>query len=126
MRWYTHSGEYKKGSPLDQWCTDLIEGIKSIGMEPEPGPKLQGWVQDAGFTKIKHQLLPIPTGTWPKDKRLKEIGAFDLVQFLDGMENISMRVLTALRGYTKDEVTILLAKLKNDLRNPKLQVQHNL
>lgn len=94
-------------------------------MEPEPRPKLQGWVRDAGFTKIKHQVFAIPTGTWPKDKKLKEIGAFDLVQFLDGIENISMRILTSLRGYTKEEVTVLLANLRNDLRNPKLRVQHN-
>ncbi|KAK5046726.1 hypothetical protein LTR84_007487 [Exophiala bonariae] len=125
MRWYTNSGVFKPGSPLDQWCTEIIEGVKSIGMEPEPGPKLEGWVRDAGFTKIKHQLFAIPTGTWPKYKKLKEIGAFDLVQFLDGMENISMRVLTSLRGYTQEEVMVLLAKLKNDLRNPRLQVQHN-
>lgn len=126
MRWYTNTGVFKSGSPLDKWCTEIIEGVKSIGMEPEPGPKLEGWVRDAGFTKIKHQLFAIPTGTWPKNKKLKEIGAFDLVQFLDGMENISMRVLTSLRGYTREEVTVLLAKLKDDLRNPRLQVQHNL
>lgn len=126
MRWYTHAGEFKNGDPLDQWCTEIIEGVKSIGVEPEPGPKLQGWIEDAGFVKVNHALLPIPTGTWPKDRRLKEIGAIDMVQFLDGLESMSVRTLTGLRGYTMEEVTVLMANLRKELRNPRLQVQHNL
>lgn len=125
MRFYTHTGDFKTGDPLDKWCSELIEGLKSIGHEAEPGPKLKGWVEQAGFININHSLLPIPTGTWPKDKTLKEIGACDVVQFLDGLEAMSVRTLTALRGYTMDEVTVLLANLRGELKNPRLQVQHN-
>lgn len=125
MRFYSHHGEYRAGCPLDQWCTHLIEGLKSIGHEPEPGPKLKSWVEEAGFVNVHHELLPIPTGTWPKEKNLKEVGAFDMVQFLDGLESLSVRTLTGLRGFTMDEVTILLAGLRKDLKNPRLQAQHN-
>lgn len=126
MRWYTHSGEFKQGSALDEWCTDIIDGISSLGVDPEPGSKLEGWVRDAGFTKVEHRLLPIPTGTWPRDKTLKYIGALDMIQFLDGMEAFSVRILTGVKGYKKEEVDVRLAHLRNDLKNPRLHVQHNL
>ncbi|KAK7706430.1 hypothetical protein SLS57_009664 [Botryosphaeria dothidea] len=126
MRFYTNGGDFKQGSPLDVWCTELIEGIKSLGMDPEPGPKLKGWVEDAGFVNVTHKLLPIPTGTWPKDKRLKDVGAFDLIQFLEGLEGLSMRPFTALRGWKYDELLVFLAKIRGELKNPRLRLQHNM
>ncbi|GME43526.1 methyltransferase domain-containing protein [Neofusicoccum parvum] len=126
MRFYTNGGEFKPGSPLDKWCDELIAGITGAGYDPEPGSKLKKWVEDAGFTNVTHKLLPIPTGTWPKDKKLKEIGAFDLVQFLEGLEAISMRTLTTLRGWSAEEVHVLLAKLREELKNPRMRLQHNM
>lgn len=71
MRFYTTSGgEFKPGCPLDQWTTEVIEGLKTLGMEPEPGPKLEGWVKEAGFINVHHQVLPLPVGVWPKDKKM--------------------------------------------------------
>ena len=70
MKFYTTNGEFTPGCPLDQWTDSVIEGIKKINLEPEPGPKLEGWVRDAGFENIHHRLLPIPVGQWPKDKKL--------------------------------------------------------
>lgn len=71
MRFYTASGgEFKPGCPLDLWTIEVIEGLKTLGMEPEPGPKLEGWVREAGFINVHHQVLPIPVGVWPKDKKL--------------------------------------------------------
>ena len=46
------------------------EGLDKFGVERSPGHKLEGWVKDAGFINVECKPLPIPTGTWPKDKRL--------------------------------------------------------
>lgn len=70
MRFYTTSGEFQPGCPLDQWTNEVIEGVKVFGMEPEPGPKLEGWVRDAGFKNVHHQVLPLPVGVWPKSKKM--------------------------------------------------------
>ncbi|KAL1614208.1 hypothetical protein SLS54_009926 [Diplodia seriata] len=126
MRFYTQGGDFAPGSPLDKWCDELIEGITDAGFDPEPGPKLKGWVEAAGFGNVTHRLLPIPTGTWPKDRGLKEIGAFDLVQFLEGLEAISMRTMTQLRGWTVEEVQVMLARLRVELKNPRMRIQHNM
>ncbi|ETN45780.1 uncharacterized protein HMPREF1541_09613 [Cyphellophora europaea CBS 101466] len=126
MHWYTQQGEFKPGCLLDKWCQEAIEAFQRAGLEPEPGPKLKQWVEDAGFVNIHHELLPIPIGPWPKDKALKEIGTFDIVQFLENMEGLSMRIFTTLANYTPEEVLALCAKLREELRNPRLQAMHDL
>jgi hypothetical protein len=126
MKFYTVHGEFRVGCPLDKWTDEIIDGIKSIGLEPEPGPKLERWVREAGFVNVHHKVLAIPTGMWPRDKKMKEIGAFDLLQLLDGLEAISLRVFTGIRRWEIEELKVFLAVVRKDLTNPKFQAQHNL
>jgi hypothetical protein len=39
-------------------------------LEPSPGPKAEEWIKSAGFINVQHEIHPIPTGKWPKDKKL--------------------------------------------------------
>ncbi|KAF2802298.1 S-adenosyl-L-methionine-dependent methyltransferase [Mytilinidion resinicola] len=125
MTFYSTGGEFKENSALDQWATGVKHGISKFGLVAEPGPKLEGWVKDAGFTNVHHSVLPIPVGQWPKDKKLKEIGAFDLIQFLDGCEAISLRIFTNVQGWSPEHIQVFLSDVRKDLKNTRLQAQHN-
>jgi len=57
--------------------------------------------------------------------KLKEIGALDLIQFLDGAEAMTLRVLTVVLGWSSEEAQVFLVDVRKDLKNPKLQAQHN-
>jgi hypothetical protein len=70
MRFYTTTGEYKPGCAADRWANEIIAGVKSIGREPEPGPKLGRLVREAGFINVVERVLAVPVGTWPKDRKL--------------------------------------------------------
>ena len=70
MRFYSNDGTFVPGSPLDVWTQEIIESLKVFRREPEPGPKLEQWVKDAGFENVANHLLPIPVGPWPKDRRM--------------------------------------------------------
>lgn len=48
----------------------FIEGTRKNGMEPSPGPKLAGWLKEAGFTEVVDERLAMPIGPWAKDKTL--------------------------------------------------------
>ncbi|KAF2425830.1 S-adenosyl-L-methionine-dependent methyltransferase [Tothia fuscella] len=125
MKFYTTNGEYRDGCSADKWTDEIIAGMKTIGREPEPGPKLEAWIKDAGFFNVVHKVFPVPVGTWPNNRKLKQIGAFDLVQFLDGLESISLRIFTGVRGWRKEEVQVYLSQVRKDLMNPRMQMQHN-
>lgn len=124
-RFYTRGGEFTKDAKLSQWADKVADGMRKFGTEPDPGAKIEGWVTEAGFTNIEARTFPFPVGTWPKDKKLKEIGAFNLVQFLDNLEALTMRIYQCAWGWSPDEVKVLCAELRKELRNPKMLLQHN-
>lgn len=70
MRFYSSDGTFIPGCAADEWGNDIIAGLENMEFEPEPGPKLEKWVRDAGFQNVNHHCLPIPVGIWPKDKRM--------------------------------------------------------
>ena len=49
------------------WIDALLDASRKIGRDPRPGPKLEGWMKDAGFENVTHQMFPLPIGIWPKD-----------------------------------------------------------
>ncbi|KAF2649012.1 S-adenosyl-L-methionine-dependent methyltransferase [Lophiostoma macrostomum CBS 122681] len=124
-RFYTTSGDFTTDNIVGQWSTMLREGVKKLGLEANPGPQLEGWMKDAGFINVSAKCLPLPVGTWPKDKRLKEIGAFNLIQYLDNLEGINLRLMSIAYGWSADEIKVYCAKLRSAFKNPKLRIQHN-
>ncbi|ORY02669.1 S-adenosyl-L-methionine-dependent methyltransferase [Clohesyomyces aquaticus] len=123
---YTSSkGDFKSDNILNDWADNIRSSVKKIGIEPDPGPQLESYLKNAGFTDVVFKTLPLPIGTWPKDKTLKEIGAFNLIQYLDNLEGISLRTFTGMLGWTTEEVKVMCAKMRTELKNPRLRVQHN-
>ncbi|TVY14896.1 putative methyltransferase tdiE [Lachnellula arida] len=126
MQFYSTDGTFVPGSPPNVWTDEVIAAIKVFGREPEPGPKLEQWIRDAGFENVNHRLIPIPVGMWPKDKRMKEIGACDLSMFLEGLEGISLRAFTNARGWTTEEVLAFLPSVRKALCNKRIHALHDL
>ncbi|OLN81629.1 Malonyl-[acyl-carrier protein] O-methyltransferase 1-like protein 5 [Colletotrichum chlorophyti] len=102
-----------------QWDKQFVEACKSVGREACPGPKLEKWVKDAGFVNVVHQRFKMPIGPWPKDPHYKDIGMCNLIQILDGLEAFTLRVFCTVLGWTRDEVLVLLAEVRNELRSGK-------
>jgi hypothetical protein len=151
MKFYTTHGEFKAGCNADRWAKELAAGIHELGLEPHPGSQLCKWIKDAGFINVVDSFLPIPLGPWPKNKIFvcclnlpkeesicpymnrthsflilqKEIGSLDLLQCLDGLEAMSMRVLTHVRGWAAEEVKVFLALVRKDFLNPRMQMMHD-
>ncbi|KKY22191.1 putative methyltransferase type 11 [Diplodia seriata] len=64
----------------------LVEGCEKIGRTVSPGPRLQGWMEDAGFVRVEARLCKLPVGAWARDPALKAIGAWNFVQTFEGLE----------------------------------------
>jgi hypothetical protein len=48
----------------------LNTACEKVGRPLGLGPKLKGWVEEAGFVNVGHGIVPLPLGIWPKDKTL--------------------------------------------------------
>ncbi len=67
LQYYSEDGSLAPELAVTRWINELLDGCRRVGREPCPGPKLLGWMRDAGFTQLRHQRFVLPIGTWPKD-----------------------------------------------------------
>lgn len=95
----------------------FIDACKMIGRDPRPGPQLEGWLRDAGFINIRHKMIKIPIGTWPKDERLKDLGHMNLIQIIDGLEAYNLRLFTSVLGWTQVEAQVLFAEVRREMKS---------
>ena len=82
--------------------------------------------KDAGFQNVNVQRFRLPLGPWPRDKHLKSIGSWNLVQIEEGLEGLTLRLYTQLLKWRPEEVKVLLEDVRKNLRDPKIHAQYDL
>ncbi|KAH0559496.1 hypothetical protein GP486_003987 [Trichoglossum hirsutum] len=112
--------------PLAKWDNLMIKACVVSGRDASPGPMLKGLIEKAGFVNVKEEIFPFPIGMWPKDKKLKEMGAYNLFQRLENLEGITLALFTRFLGWTSQEVFVFLTDVRKDLKNPKIHACYNL
>ena len=123
--YYSDDGSFKEGQSIHKYITIFMDAAKGFGRDSRPGPQLEGWMRDAGFENIVAEKFRLPIGPWPKDKDLKTIGAWNLVQLEDGLEGFVLRLFTQHLDWKREEVEVLLAQVRKDLRDPRIHVQYD-
>ncbi|KAF6808586.1 UMTA methyltransferase [Colletotrichum sojae] len=113
---YSDDGSYTEKNATWGWNKTLVRTLESLGRDPNPAPKLEGWVRDAGFESIYHQKIKTPIGPWPKDPRHKDLGLVNLAQVLLGLEGFSMRLLCGVLGRTREEALLQVAAVRKELK----------
>ena len=118
---------------------EFLKASRAAGLEPSPGPLLEGWMKDNGFSDVKHKKFFLPAGTWPADKHLvspaccywellltitlfpqKEVGAWNLLQMMEGLEAFTYALFTRQLGYSRAEVDVICTKIRNEMTNAKI------
>jgi hypothetical protein len=68
--YHAEDGSMGEDLAVYDWVHTLLNAARDFGNDPCPGPKLEGWLEDAGFVNVRHEKFPVPIGPWPKDKHL--------------------------------------------------------
>ncbi|KAI4235988.1 MAG: hypothetical protein LQ349_002822 [Xanthoria aureola] len=105
--YYSEDGTLTDDLAIQKWITIFLQAARDFGRDPCPGPRLAGLMRDAGFQN-------------------KTVGAWNLVQIEDGLEAFTLRLFTQVLGWKSEEVHVLLANVRKDLRNPKIHAQFDL
>ena len=100
--------------------TDIQNEFNRIGRELRLNfdvfPSMPGELEMAGFTNIVKEEIVVPVGPWAKDPRLKELGRWFLFQFVEsGIQAYTLALFTR-HGWSEEEVQVLLAKVKAELK----------
>ncbi|KAH6879424.1 S-adenosyl-L-methionine-dependent methyltransferase [Thelonectria olida] len=107
-------------SPVMKWQKGLIEASKQLGRPLGFSDQYKDILQRAGFQGIEETIYRWPTSSWPQDKKLKEIGKWNLANFNAGLEGVSLALFTRVLSWSKDEVLSLCAEVRKELRNPQI------
>ena len=110
-------GSHSKSEMFKMFTNLLCESSERYG---KPVPKywqFKAWFEEAGFVDIKEQLFKIPGNTWPKNRQLKEVGKYQLINYTEGCEGLCIGLFTRVLGWQPSEVQVLLARLRVELRD---------
>lgn len=61
-------------------------------------------IEASGLSVAKSRVFDVPLGTWPSDPRKIVSGKMALISALEGLETVSMRLLTRHLAWKEDAV----------------------
>ncbi|KAJ6260824.1 hypothetical protein Dda_5056 [Drechslerella dactyloides] len=127
---YSHllcdDGSLAPDATLLTWNKLFIDAGTKIGRSFVEAPRYKEYLRAAGFIEIREEIFKLPNSPWPKDKLLKEVGGYHMASFLEALEGLSLRLFQAMHGMTVEEIHILLAKVRADLKNKSIHTYFNL
>ena len=113
---------FPKDSAVQIWLDKLIQYFSQEGIELDVIPKVQSWLEEAGFTSVKTLQYPIPVGTWPKDPALKERGALFRLHQDRAFEAYALAVFTRVGGWSYPAFQVLIAKARQELWTNRMHI----
>jgi hypothetical protein len=52
-----------------QWNALCCEALEKMNIDHRPGAKMKRWCEDVGFESVQEEILFMPLGIWPRDKK---------------------------------------------------------
>jgi hypothetical protein len=81
----------EKDHPFVMWPAFFTEIGEKSGITFDVGPKLKGWIEEAGFINVTEKVVRVAVGRWPKDPGQKELGAWNQLRLYDGLRDFTER-----------------------------------
>jgi hypothetical protein len=122
----SNNGRLDKAPQCKRWQQGLEEAARKFGRRMDAATHLKQWVRDANFTDVVEQKLAVPTGTWPKDKEQKTLGAYQLLNMLDAASVYGQAHFIRVLGWSPAEYDAMSTITRVELRDPKLQLYSDL
>lgn len=106
-----------KDGALVQFADNLIVSSRMFGTPIDDPIRWKGWFEERGFVDISLKIFKLPINTWPKDTRMKVLGAWEMENLLSGMEVMTMRVFVKALGWTEEEVMVFLVNVRKEVKD---------
>ncbi|CAG8957255.1 hypothetical protein HYFRA_00010677 [Hymenoscyphus fraxineus] len=105
---------------VKKWADLILEGTTVVGRACDSAKNYKKQLEDAGFMNVVEIRYKWPMNRWPKDKDLKELGAWMHENFSTGLSGLSMAVFTRALGWSQEELEVFLISVRKDMRNTKI------
>ena len=100
-----------------KWSKHMREAMTSIGQPLDFGRHYKRTMEGAGFVDVKEEIYKWAISPWPKAEKEKTLGAWERVNFLEGLPAFSLRIFTQILGWSAEETEVLMAAVRLDIKN---------
>lgn len=66
---------------------------------------------------VTQETPKLPCNPWPRDPRMKLLGAWEMENLLGGVEGMVRRLFQKSLGWGEEEFQVFIATLRRDIRN---------
>ncbi|OKL62917.1 hypothetical protein UA08_01993 [Talaromyces atroroseus] len=115
-------GTHLQAQSFMLWQTQLNEASRLFGKAFTDYHYHKQRMEEAGFVDVVDDAFKVPIGTWPRDRRMKEIGKFQLYQMLEAVEPFTLAVFTRVLKWRPEETRDLIDKVKAEVCNPQFHI----
>ena len=116
-RFTSDDSTLEEDSNLARWSRLIVKASQRYNRPIPMHTEFPSMFHQAGFVDVRQVVLKSPSNPWPKDKGLKEAGRYQLLAHVEGIEGVSLGLFTRGLGWKAEEVKILTAKLRAELKD---------
>ncbi|KAJ4503985.1 hypothetical protein HRR80_007257 [Exophiala dermatitidis] len=98
-------------------CDRFIEASYGLGAPLDSCLRFAEYLRNAGFVDVMEHIFKIPSSPWPKDKRLKKIGALELTNLVEGASAFGLRVFSHTYGWSRADTELAMVGFRHDVKN---------
>jgi hypothetical protein len=108
-----------EGTALDKWGKACVEAGAKTGRPWNNAPNYKRWMEELGFEDVKEKVFEVPTSTWPRGKKAKELGIWFHENMMDAL-SASKVLLTKAMHFPPERLELLLMEVRRDLKNTRV------
>lgn len=105
-------------SPLATFNSALTSAAERAGYPVGLSHLTKSTIEQSGLSVLHSKIFDVPLGEWSRDPRLGSAGRNILVSALEGLEAMSLRLLTRELGWTEEGVRQLCGEVVAELSKP--------
>ena len=114
-------GTKAEAAYLQKYVRLLHEATRKY-KKPVPGRSgFTAMLDEAGFIEIEEHSFKVPLNSWPQDEKLKAIGKCQFTHYDEHLEGMSVGLFSRALGWQPDEIQVLLAHVRKELKNPAIR-----
>jgi hypothetical protein len=106
-----------KDGHFQKFSDSLGTACEIFGTPVDDPTKWKAWFEDRGFEEVTQKVIKLPCNMWPKDTRMKLLGAWEMENLLGSLEGLTMRLFQKALGWSPEQVTLFLVGVRKEIRN---------
>ncbi|KAM7190841.1 secondary metabolism regulator LAE1 [Rhypophila sp. PSN 637] len=102
-----------------QWANLMFEAGDKMGksFRQHQDHAIKKGLEEAGYVDVVEQKLKVPIGSWSADKKLKEIGAYNLLFIDQSLEGFALFLLNMVLGWKIEDIHVFVDKMRRAVRD---------